>query len=633
MTVYVPQLITGFIDGLRPEPRLSVAEWSERYRKLDTKSAAEPGPYRVARTPYLREILDFLSVRNNIQKIVFKKGVQLGLTEIGHNWIGYVIDVVPSPMMAVQPTLDTMKRNVKLRIDPMFENCDRLRDKIGQKRSRDGGNTMLQKDYPGGALVLTGANSAAGLRSMPVRFLFLDEVDAYPQDVDGEGNAISLAEKRTATFGSRKKVFEISTPTIEGLSIIDADFLQTDQRYYHVPCPHCNGYQVLRFELLRWDKGSYKEVYYECAHCQARIMERHKTRMLDLGKWVPSRPDLSTPETVGYHLSTLYSPDGWMSWAQIAKEYDDAQGDEPKIKTFVNTILGECYREKGEAPAWERLYERAQAEGHEPNTCFASVAFVTAGADIQADRIEVEIVGWMNGRRSQQIDYRVLMGDTDRPEVWNQLAEILDETFPREGGGSLPLRLMAVDTGYRTDKAYDFARKFGTRRVIAVKGSEALQMPFAPPRVIDRTKQGKSIGKVKVWHIGVSYLKSQLYGWLRSSIDPDSGEIPPGYCHFTQRDPHYFRGLTAETLQQTKNSRGMAAYVWVKKYERNEPLDCRIYATSAAYTLGFDRWTPERWQQEAGRPQHTRQPQLQTATPKSAPRKTRDRGDNNYWKR
>lgn len=589
------ELIKGFIEGLRPEPRLTVSEWSDIHRFLDSKAAAEHGQYKTKRTPYLKEPMDMLSSTCPVRKVIFMKAAQIGATECGNNWIGYIIDHAPGPALLVQPTDEMVKRNSKMRIAPMIEASPRLKEKIKPARAKDSGNTITQKEFPGGVLVMTGANSAVGLRSMPARYIMLDEVDGYPMDVDGEGSPIALAEKRASTFSNRK-IFEISTPTIQGQSIIENDFLLTDQRYYFVPCPFCGAEQILKFQNLRWEKGKYDKVVYECEHCVELIQERFKPQILEAGRWVATAPENANPYLVGYHLSAMYSPFGWKSWAEIAEEWDTAQGDDNKLKTFYNTSLGETWKQKTDAPEWELLYQRA--DDYPQNKPFREVAMITIGADVQGDRIELEIVGWMKGKKSQHIDYRVLLGDTAKKEVWHELDKILNETFEREDGALLPVRLLAIDSGYNASQVYDWAKKHGFARVIPIKGQEALDTYFAPPRAVDIQKHGKKIGKQKVWHVGVSYIKSETYGFLRQTIDPETKIVPEGFCYFPRRDPHYFRSITAEVLQLTRTPRGYLKYIWVKKYERNEALDCRVYARAAAAVAGMDRWTEARWLQE-----------------------------------
>jgi phage terminase large subunit GpA-like protein len=272
-----------------PPPRITVSEWADENRMLSSKASSEPGPWRTARTPYLREIMDCLSATSPVEEVVFMKGAQIGGTEAGNNWIGYVIDIEPAPIMMVQPTTDTAKRYAKQRITPMLDETPALRESVKENRSRDDANTMLMKDFRGGVLVIAGANSAAGLRSMPVRFLFLDEVDAYPHDVDGEGDPVALAEKRTSTF-ARRKVLKVSTPTVKDFSKIEAAYLASDRRRYYVPCPHCSTFDWLRWANIRWPEAHPQFAYYVCEHCGAEVSEHHKNDMLAAGEWRAENP-------------------------------------------------------------------------------------------------------------------------------------------------------------------------------------------------------------------------------------------------------------------------------------------------------------------------------------------------------
>lgn len=524
------------------------------------------------------------------------KGAQIGATEAGNNWVGYMIDLVPCPILMVMPTDDTLKRNVKLRIDPMIEGTPRLIAKIGQARSKEGSNTAKQKLFPGGSLMMTGANSAAGLRSIPVRALMLDEVDAYPADLDGEGDPIKLAQKRTATF-PRRKIYIVSTPLTKGKSAIEDAFNDTDQNYWHVPCPHCGTFQKLVFEQLRWEKGKPETVYYECAECGDPIVEQlHKTDMLEAGDFVPDFPEKSSPRKIGFHVGALYSPVGWYSWEDAARDWEDAQGKPEKLKSFVNTVLGQTYEEDGDAPEWERLMERAV--DYPENRPTKDVVFLSMGVDVQKDRLELEIVGWQKGMISQSVSFRVIMGDTTKSSTWDQLARVVNEPIIREDGLQMPIRITCVDTGYNTHYAYEFCRRFDPSRVIAIKGQESLQVPFTPPRTVDVRMDGKKTGRVKLLNLGVSLFKQRLYGYLRQTVDED-GRFPDGYCFFPKRDSSYFKGLTAERLTLVKDKKGYVKHVWEKTYERNEPLDVRVYAMAGATYIGVDRWSNENWDQIA----------------------------------
>ncbi len=578
--------------GVRPDPLLTVSEWADKYRTLSQRASAEPGPWRTERTPYLREIMDALSASSPIERVMFMAGAQTGKTECGNNWIGYVIHQAPGPMMAVQPTVEMAKRNSKQRIDPLVEESVVLRNLVSDPRSRDSGNTILAKEFPGGMLVMTGANSAVGLRSMAARYLFLDEVDAYPGDVEGEGDPINLATARTRTF-PRRKIFICSTPKIAGVSRIEALFAESDQRYYWVPCPACGEYQVLKWAQVGWPKGKPQEAVYTCEHCRSRIENHHKHWMLARGEWRPSAA--GDGKTAGFHLSSLYSPVGWFSFADAARLYEQAQNNATLLQVFVNTVLGETWMQSGEAPDWQRLYDRR--ETYRLGTIPRGGLFLTAGVDVQRDRIEAQIVAWGRGKISWLVDYVVLDGDTARPDVWRQLTKLLDTTYRHEYGVELGIVRLAIDSGYATQEVYQWARQQGPGRVLVVKGYESGSAPIGQPSAVEVTVEGKKIKRgVKVWPVATGMLKSELYGWLKlERPTEESGEpYPPGYCHFPQMPEEFFKQLTAEQLVP-KVIKGYRRLEWVKIRERNESLDTRVYSRAAAAQYGIDRFNERHW--------------------------------------
>ena len=242
---------------------------------------------------------------------------------------------------------------------------------------------MLSKEFPGGILIMTGANSAVGLRSIPARYFFLDEVDAYPASADEEGDPVTLAEARSLTFAHRRKVLLISTPTVKGFSRIEREYEASDQRRYFVPCPHCGHRQWLEFERLRWEKGKPETAAYHCKSCDEVIAEHHKTAMLAAGEW-RATGTADDPSTIGFHLSALYSPPGWKSWADIARDKEAAKGSDEAERAFRNNILGETWVESGEAPDWQRLDDRR--ERWAPGTVPVGGLFLTAGADAHRGR-------------------------------------------------------------------------------------------------------------------------------------------------------------------------------------------------------------------------------------------------------
>ncbi len=297
---------SSFYTGLKPDPLLKVSEWADRSRQLSTIASSEPGKWRTERTPYLREIMDSLSSSSPAEKVVFMKGAQIGGTEAGNNWIGYIIDQTPGPMLVVQPTVEMGTRWSKGRFAPLIEDTPCLRSKIKDPRSRDSGNTVQSKEFPGGTVVVTGANSPVGLRSMPVKYLFLDEVDAYPGDSGGEGDPVLLSIARTNTF-TRRKIFLVSTPTVHGISRIEKEFESSDKRYFFLPCPHCNYYQVLKWPQIKWKDKDPSTAHYVCIECRGEIKNHQKTEMLARGKWRATgkegKKEAKEGAKIGFHLS------------------------------------------------------------------------------------------------------------------------------------------------------------------------------------------------------------------------------------------------------------------------------------------------------------------------------------------
>ena len=615
-------------EGLTPDPLLTVSEWSDRHRMLSSKASAEPGRWRTSRTPYLKAIMDCLSPTSPIERVAFMKAAQLGATEMGSNWIGYVIHHAPGPMMAVWPTVDMAKRNSKQRIDPLIEESAALSALIAPARSRDSGNTILAKEFRGGVLVMTGANSAVGLRSMPVRYLFLDEVDGYPIDVEGEGDAISLAEARTRTF-ARRKIFIVSTPTISGVSAIEREYEASDQRRYFVPCPHCAHRQWLRFEQLRWEKGQPETAAYVCESCEEAIAEHHKTWMLEQGEWRAMVTD-SVSKTAGFHLSSLYSPVGWRSWRDIAAAWESAvskeSGSAAAIKTFKNTELGETWVEEGEAPDWQRLVERR--EDYRIGTVPQGGLLLVGGADVQKDRIEASIWAFGRGKEAWLVEHRVLMGDTARDAVWKRLSELLAQTWTHASGAALPLSRFALDTGFATQEAYAFVRACRDPRVMAIKGVARGAALIGTPTAVDVTQGGKKLRRgIKVFSVAVGIAKLEFYNNLRKAADVLEDGVtttfPAGFVHLPKIDAEFIQQLCAEQLITRRDRNGFAIREWQKMRERNEALDCYVYARAAASSAGLDRFEERHWRElerQLGVPPPDEGQQTTNASPKATDR-------------
>jgi len=358
----------AFAGALRPDPELTIGEWSDQYRVLSRVSAGEPGRWRTSRTPFLREIMDCLSPSSPFSRVVYMKPAQIGGSEVLLNMLGYIIHYAPGPTMLVEPTVELAKRFSRQRIASLIDNTSVLAQRVSDPRERDSGNTILAKEFPGGVLVVTGANSSVGLRSMPARFLLMDEVDAYPPSASSgaagteEGDPVDLAIRRTATFANRQ-IAMVSTPTIAEASRIEQAYLESDQRKYYVPCPHCGVFQILRWSGVKWPDRKPAEAWYECERCQGHIADHQKAAMLERGEWrVEAAGD---GETAGFWLNALYSP--WTTWSQLAKDFLRARKSPERMQTFTNTVLAETFQQAGAtktdaASCWAgaRLTERTR---------------------------------------------------------------------------------------------------------------------------------------------------------------------------------------------------------------------------------------------------------------------------------
>ncbi len=574
----------AFMDGLRPEQPLTVSEWSDRYRRLSSKASAEPGPWRTNRTPYLREPMDCLSTTSNVQRVVMMFAAQTGKTESGANWLGYVIDHAPGPMLLVQPTVEMAKRLSKQRLESLVTETPCLAAKIAPSRSRDSGNTMFAKEFPGGMMLLTGANSATGLRSTPCRYIFCDEVDAFPLDVDGEGDPVSLAEKRATTF-ARRKILLTSTPTVKDFSRIEAEYERSDQRRFYVPCPCCDAMQWLKWPQLKWEKNDPATAAYECEVCKERFAEIHKPAMLRRGEWRATAP--SDGKTAGFHLSGLYSPLGWLSWADMVDDFLRAKADAPMLKSFVNTRLAETWEEdfasKVDASG---LLERC--EHYEPAMVPEGGLALTVGVDVQDNRLAVSVWAWGREEEGWLLDHQEIYGDPSRPELWKQLDEVVLREWPHAMGHKLRPDVVAIDSGgHFTAEVYQYARERGRQGVVAIKGqSQRGKPPIGKASKVDVNYQGKTLKRgALVYPVGGDTVKTTLFGRLKHN------EPGPGFLHFHMKTTgEYFEQLTAEKQVLRYNRGGFPTREWVKKPSaRNEALDCLVYAY-AAVNLMYQRY-------------------------------------------
>lgn len=578
----IREIIRDAMALFRPPPTLSVSEWADKYRCLSEESSAEPGQWYTERAEYQRGIMDAFS-DPEIEDVCVMSSAQVGKTEILNNVVGYFIHQDPCPILVVEPTIEMAETWSKDRLAPMLRDTPALAGKVNDPRSRDSGNTLRAKEFRGGRVSIAGANSPASLASRPVRVVLQDEIDRFPASAGTEGSPRKLADKRANNYWNRKRG-KFSTPTVKGVSAIEAEFEESDQRRYHVPCPYCGVLQTLkwgqsdkRLKLggMKWEKdekGKPRNIRYECEGCGAALYEKDKYRMIRNGQWIAGKPE--NKGRAGFHINELYSP--WSSWKKIVKEFLEAHKKPETLKVWINTTLGETWEEEGVQADDGSLMARREEYGPELPE---GVVLLTAGVDVQDDRIRVKVKGWGEDEESWLVEWIDILGApaTDK-KVWDDLDEILLRTWTHPKAMALKIAAACVDSGgHATKQVYDFCRKRENRRVWAIKGMGGAGLPVIklPPR---KARKG---GKIVLGLVGVDTCKGLVYDRLKLE------EFGPGYMHFPMRpeiDEEYFKQLTAEKIV-TKFVRGFAAKVWVKTRARNEALDCEAYNIAALASL------------------------------------------------
>ena len=574
-------------SAMAPRRALSVSEWADTHRELTGKQSGERGRWRTRRTPFLREIMDCFSATSRVSDVVVMKSSQVGVTEATVNVIGYTMEHAPASMMVLMPTLESRDKWKVQKLNPLLTDTPVIRDLLGGQRSRDAANRQDMIDFPGGVLFLGGGNSPNSYAQSSVRIIVLDDLDRFPPEVGAEGDPVKLAFGRTKAQPTRAKRVLISTPTVSGLSLIEREYEQTDQRRYHVPCPHCGDYQALEWGNsdtaygIKWTKVDdvVTAAWYVCRHCQREIHEHHKPAMLAAGRWIAAHPARIKR---GYHLSALLAPIGLgPSWLDLARDWHDAIKSPGTLRTFVNTNLGEAWVEPGEEVDPTGLLARLEDYDELPRGLAR-----TGGADVQKDRIECTFAQWHAGEECYVLEHVIVPGDTARPEVWDAFAEEVAHWAPEA---------LAIDSGYNTSMVYAFCEK--RRWCFAIKGMAGPGRPVVEDEKARRQRLRRQRKKgITVHLVGDDQSKALLYSRLKLT------EPGPGYIHFPNNssfDDEYFAQLTAEKL--VTKIRGTRPYVeWVQTRPRNEANDCLRYALAALRLSGIDLKARAAKQQPAG---------------------------------
>jgi phage terminase large subunit GpA-like protein len=571
-------LFAKMLKALEPPPNTTLSQWADSKRQISSGSS-KPGQWQTSNTPYLREIMDAISDASN-EKVVGMMAAQTGKTQgLILNTIGYYMDYDPSPMLVVQPSLEMAQDFSKNKLVPMLHDTPCLRGKVSDKK-RSSSGTILNKQFPGGFLAIVGANSAAGLRSRPIRILFADEVDAYPASAGKEGDPLLLAEKRLSTYWNRKEVI-ISTPTIKELSRIAVEYENSTKEVWNVPCPQCGEYQPLEWEYVLFDKENPVEIRYVCPKCGGVSGEYEWKERFTEGKYIAEFPERRVR---GFHANALASLIG-DDWAKIVTGFLTAteearKGNIEQLKVWTNTVLGQVWDELGETVEEDALFARREKYNCEVPQ---EVLCITAGIDTQDDRFEVEVVGWGYERENWGIQYRRIpaLRDMKEPEVWERLDAFLSQTFTKPDGTKLHILRACIDAGgHYFNEVIRWCRPRIVRGIYPIRGVDGFEKPYIPkPSTNNRDK-------VPMLNIGVDTGKSLIYQSLGVK------EEGANYSHFPKEEERgygidYFKGLTAEKKITTYKN-GRAVYVWRVKagHRRNEPLDCRNYAQAALEISG-----------------------------------------------
>jgi phage terminase large subunit GpA-like protein len=559
-----------------PKAAKGVTAWAESERVLSVEGSAEPGRYSLARTPWWRDVLAQMADETT-EELVVAKSSQVGYTELLNTFIGWCMAEDPSSLLMIQPTVEMAEAWSKERLAPMLRDTPALHGILrtetkGMARSSD--DTLRRKAFPGGWLAILGANSPASLASRPVRRVIGDERDRWPVSAGSEGDPLELARRRTITYWNRK-IIEGGTPTEEGASPTWSKWEASTQNRWHVPCPHCGEFQPLVWRSDAGDAAHYRIVcerdpdghllpetaYYECVS-GCVIEEKDKARMVSAGKWVPAYPGRRVQ---GYHIWAGYSP--WMTWAEIVREFEAARGAEALLRVFVNTIVGEPFAPAAEKIDPSKLMARAEQWETPPAEC----GILTAGVDVQADRVEYVVTGWGESERACVLEYGIVEGDPGQDSTWDELTAELSK--PR---GDLRVYAVAADTGYRPETVWRWGDRRLPFRVFSIKGQEGRGRPIMqkPGAVTHKRKR-------RPWLVGVDTAKDSLAARLRST--PDG---PQGVRFSDGLPPEFYDHLTAEKLVTEFIAKRPVRRWRLIDGRRNEGLDCTVYALAALHGCG-----------------------------------------------
>jgi phage terminase large subunit GpA-like protein len=566
--------------AVRPRGRLTVSQWADNHRVLSSKGSGEPGRWRTARNPLLREIMDCLSPHSPVREIVVMKASQVGVTEMSINWIGYIMDYAPGPTMVLMPTLEARDTWKVQKLNPLMTDTPCIRDLLGGLRSRDASNSKDVIDFPGGILFLAGGNSPNSYAQKSVRYLMMDDLDRFPVEVGEEGDPVELARSRVKAF-PRHKILFASTPTVEEASLIEREFKEGDQSYYFIKCPHCGEWQAMRWQNVRANT-QLSESFYACEHNGCMIEEHYKPQVLEQGRWIATIPERSTKKRSFWYPSYYASIGLGPSWLELVMKHKRVYQNPVQLKTFVNSDLGETWKDQSGNLKSNELEKRAGDYGL--GTIPPGVLALTVGIDTQDKWLAITLLGWgapaheHGPARLWILDWAEILGDTTSPQVWNELEAYLHRPLINSYGREMRIRAAGIDSrGHRTEEVKNFVMRASLKiPVYSVQGAtnrigRAIAQTGSSPT---KTRTGKTVRHgYMVWNVGTEYSKDHIFANLASDGERQPGERVFSFPQGLQTE--YFDGLLSEVYDPEKKR-----YIprLGAKYKRNEPLDTLVYA-------------------------------------------------------
>ncbi len=607
----IPVLREALATALKPIPEIKIKDWCEQNLYLPMEMTSRYGKYDMSLTPYMEEICECLHPLSPYNEVVLDAAAQVSKTQIMINVISFCLVNAPANMLFGFSNEEQKNNFVQSRLNPFIDANPIIKDKIFSKRKGEKGDTKSKKMFAGGTLYFASGEAAAGWRSNPCRYAFIDEVDAMPLNVEGEGSPVDLARRRTNTYYGRHKIFICSTPK-NGKSKIISEYSQTDMRHYFVPCPHCGHYHEFEWERMLWEaEGTHvKRAWYECPNCGLVIHDEDKMGMMQKGKWIATNTEKTDPKKAGFWLSGLYSP--WLTWEGIVTTYLEAikKNLESDMISFYNTVLGLQYKTKSDTPDWQRLFNISQASdwylGEVPEDCI----FLTSGSDVQADRIETHVWGWGKYNRGKLVDHKIFyckQGEETKDVNSQCYADWYDNiykgTWQRKDGLVMKCVLNAMDRNYNTTTVNTFWERVGDpKKFILVRGDDYMQSPISTMKkdkpASNDTERARSQNKQRekgvyyYYLVGSSYLKHEVYHAIKTEDNSDH-TINGLYLFPKDISEEICRQMCAEVYIEPdeKHKNGY----WKKLRDRNEALDCTNYATACFYLLGAYKFTLEEW--------------------------------------